>query len=159
MGDFVFYSVLVARAALYFCVNWIVCMLAVLMGTPIPHRTSIPIPDRLPRRSDCCSVYLDGCLPHAPHLVHLCPTCCTSSPADTCIQGVAATQGLPVRPHPEGFLSPGWTVVTNQPPTHQPAKAHPLLQSLFAPPPRTTQGKGRGRCLDGSIHRHTQTAP
>uniref|UniRef100_A0A7S4LJX9 Presenilin n=1 Tax=Eutreptiella gymnastica TaxID=73025 RepID=A0A7S4LJX9_9EUGL len=32
LGDFVFYSVLVARAAMYFYITWAVCMAAVLMG-------------------------------------------------------------------------------------------------------------------------------
>eukprot|EP01012_Entosiphon_sulcatum_P014132 TRINITY_DN1922_c0_g1_i1.p1 TRINITY_DN1922_c0_g1~~TRINITY_DN1922_c0_g1_i1.p1 ORF type:complete len:356 (-),score=35.50 TRINITY_DN1922_c0_g1_i1:94-1161(-) len=32
LGDFVFYSVLVGRAAMYFYVTWAVCFLAVLMG-------------------------------------------------------------------------------------------------------------------------------
>eukprot|EP00669_Euglena_mutabilis_P005387 TRINITY_DN16832_c0_g1_i1.p1 TRINITY_DN16832_c0_g1~~TRINITY_DN16832_c0_g1_i1.p1 ORF type:complete len:311 (-),score=125.36 TRINITY_DN16832_c0_g1_i1:136-1068(-) len=32
LGDFVFYSVLVARAAMYFYISWVVCMLAILMG-------------------------------------------------------------------------------------------------------------------------------
>lgn len=32
LGDFVFYSVLVARAAMYFYLTWVVCMVAVLMG-------------------------------------------------------------------------------------------------------------------------------